>query len=79
MTQTLQNPFQYWGNPNKAAPVSLGLLYVGDIDTDPEFNQVDVFAVQPDGTELQISQPVSLLAGGIPSFNGSPVQQKYPS
>jgi len=78
MTQTLQNPFQYWGNPNKAAPVSLGLLYVGLIDEDPEpeLNQVDVFAVQPDGTELQISQPVSLLAGGIPSFNGSPVQLK---
>lgn len=78
MSFTLDNPFQYWNNPNNSNPVGLGRLYVGLPDTDPEqvSNRVTVKAVQPDGSELAISQPVQLLAGGIPSYNGSPVQLK---
>lgn len=78
MSFTLDNPFQYWNNPNNSSPISLGRLYVGLPDTDPEqvSNRVTVKAVQPDGSELAISQPVQLLAGGVPSYNNSPVQLK---
>lgn len=78
MSFTLDSPFQYFNNPNNSNPVGLGRLYVGLPDTDPEqvSNRVTVKAVQPNGSELAISQPVQLLAGGVPSYNGSPVQLK---
>ncbi len=78
MSFTLQNPFQYWNNPNNSNPVGLGKLYVGKTDLDPVplANQVTVKALQQDGTEITLSQPIQLLAGGVPSFNGSPVQLK---
>ncbi len=37
---------------------------------------MQVFAVQPDGSELAIPQPIQLSAGGVPQYNGSPVQLK---
>lgn len=78
MSFTLNNPFQYWNNPNNSNPVGLGKLYVGLPDLNPETpaNRVTVKAVQQDGTEVTLSQPIQLLAGGVPSFNGSPVQLK---
>jgi hypothetical protein len=68
MSYTFQNPFAYFNNPANSNPVGLGRLYVGLIDTDPvtPSNQVQVYAVQPDGSELAIPQPVVLLAGGVP-------------
>ena len=76
MSFTLNNPFQYWGNPNKSMAVGLGKLYVGKPDLDPTTpaNQVTVKALQQDGTEVTLSQPIQLLAGGVPSYNDSPVQ-----
>lgn len=78
MSFTLNNPFQYWNNPNNSNPVGLGKLYVGLPDTDPEQeeNRVTVKAVQPNGTEITLTQPVQLMAGGVPEFNGAPVQLK---
>lgn len=78
MSFTLQNPFQYFNNPNNSNPVGLGRLYVGLPDTDPEQvgNRVTVKAVQQNGTEITLAQPVQLLAGGVPALNGAPVQLK---
>lgn len=73
---TLSNPFQYWNNPANSNPVGLGKLYVGLPDLNPETpaNRVTVKALTADGSEITLSQPIQLLAGGIPSYNDSPVQ-----
>jgi Head binding len=78
MSYTFENPFAYFNNPANSNPVGLGRLYIGLIDVDPvnPLNQVQVYAVQPDGSELAIPQPVVLLAGGVPSYNGAPIQLK---
>lgn len=78
MSFTLQNPFQYWTFPNKSMAVGGGKLYVGRPDLDPTTpaNQVTVKALQQDGSIITLTQPVQLLSGGVPSFNGSPVQLK---
>lgn len=78
MSFTFQNPFVYFNNPANSNPVGLGNLYVGLPDTDPvtPANQVTVFAVQPDGSELAIPQPVRMTAGGVLTYNGTPIQLK---
>ncbi len=78
MSYTLQNPLAYFPLPTKSSAAGLCKLYVGLIDTDPltPANQVQVYAVQPDGSELAIPQPVQLSAGGLPQYNGSPIQLK---
>lgn len=78
MIFTFQNPFVYFNNPANSNPVGLGNLYIGLPDTDPVIpaNQVSVFAVQPDGSELQIPQPVRMTAGGVLTYNGTPIQLK---
>lgn len=65
----------YFPDPTKGKPVSLGYIYVGEPDTDPEvvINQKQVTAVQEDGTEVAITQPIRTSAGGVPVYNGSPV------
>jgi len=78
MSYTLQNPLAYFPLPTKSSAAGLCKLYAGLIDTDPltPANQVQVYAVQPDGSELAIPQPIQLSAGGVPQYNGSPVQLK---
>jgi hypothetical protein len=78
MSYTLQNPLAYFPLPTKSSAAGLCKLYVGLIDADPltPANQVQVYAVQPDGSELAIPQPIQLSAGGVPQYNGSPVQLK---
>lgn len=78
MSFTFQNPFAYFNNPANSNPVGLGKLYIGLPDTDPvtPANQVPVFAVQPDGSELPIPQPVRMTAGGVLTYNGTPIQLK---
>ncbi len=78
MSYTLQNPLAYFPLPTKSSAAGLCKLYVGLIDTDPltPSNQVQVYAVKPDGSELAIPQPILLSAGGVPQYNGSPVQLK---
>jgi hypothetical protein len=76
MTYTVNNPFMQFINPSNGRPVGIGKLYIGEIDQDPQDAPVAVYAVQPDGSEIEISQPVTLLAGGVPSFDGFPIQLK---
>jgi hypothetical protein len=76
---TLNFPFIYAPLPNADRAITIGSLYVGIKDGDP-LNQpaerVAVFAMQPDGTEVPLVQPISLGAGGVPLYNGTPVQLK---
>ena len=69
---------EYIPNPTVGRPVANGSLYIGDPDTDPEIvgNQKQVYALQEDTTEVAITQPISLSAGGIPIVSGSPVTLK---
>lgn len=78
MSFTFQNPFVYVNNPNNSNAVSLGKMYIGLPDTDPitPANQIPVYAVQPDGSELEIPQPVRTTAGGVVTYNGTPIQLK---
>lgn len=78
MSFTFQNPFVYVNNPNNSNAVSLGKMYIGLPDTDPitPANQIPVYAVQPDGSELQIPQPVRTTAGGVVTYGGTPIQLK---
>ena len=65
----------YVPNPIKGVPVSLGEIYVGVADADPTVvaNQIDLYVQEEDGTITAVSQPVTLGAGGVPLYNGSPV------
>jgi len=55
--------------------VGAGNLYIGTADTDPTVtaNQITVEALQEDGNLVAMLQPITLSAGGIPLYNGSPV------
>lgn len=74
-----ENPFSYVANPSRSQAVGLAKMYFGLPDLDPsvEANQVQVYVVQPCGCDdpyLAISQPVRTSAGGVPVYNGTPVQ-----
>lgn len=51
-------------------------IYIGVPDLDPAIlaNQYQVYVVQEDGTEVAVAQPILTGAGGVPTYNGSPVQ-----
>lgn len=72
----IKTPFPYFGDPNKSRALFNAQLYFGVPDTDPTIasNQKLVKAVQEDGTEVTLSQPVSTNSGGLPTYNGSPVR-----
>jgi len=65
----------YVPNPIKGVPISLGKIYVGVADADPTVvaNQIDLYVQEENGTITAVSQPVTLGAGGVPLYNGSPV------
>jgi len=60
---------------DKGSPVSSGYIYIGEPDLDPEIvaNQKAITFLQENGTEVPGSQPVRTSAGGVPTYNGSPV------
>lgn len=65
-------------NPIAAGVISLGKVYVGQVDTDPRVlgNRVSVTITQQDGSEVVIApnqQPFVLNAGGLFTYNGSVV------
>jgi len=71
-TATLE--YDYYPDPTRGRPVFNGSIFVGVVDTDPEFNQLTISAKQEDGTVVPLSQPVSTSAGGVPQLNGSPIR-----
>lgn len=49
-----------------------GKIYIGKIDTDPTIpsNQIPVYLENEDGTHVPVTQPLSINAGGYPTYNG---------
>jgi hypothetical protein len=70
------SPASYYPDFNTGRPIFNGDIFVGLPDTDPELtgNQKQITIRQEDGTEIPVSQPMKTSAGGVPIFNGSPVQ-----
>jgi hypothetical protein len=75
MTSLVQLGPQYFPMVSVSTSVGAGSLYIGDVDTDPTIvgNQKTISALKEDGSLVVITQPVTLSAGGIPLYNGSPV------
>lgn len=74
---TVQSPFTHLVDPTTGRNLGLGNAYFGSIDSSPATNptsRINVYAVQPDGSELLISQPITMSAAGLFIRNGSPVQ-----
>jgi hypothetical protein len=69
-------PYDYYPDPTRGRPVFNGSIYVGQPDTDPQItsNRLQVTAIQEDGTQVPIAQPIKTGAGGVPMLNGSPIQ-----
>ncbi|MGX9423791.1 phage tailspike protein, partial [Escherichia coli] len=58
--------------PRAFKSVANGKIYIGNPDTDPvnPANQIPVYVVNENGSEVQISQPIIINAGGFPVYNG---------
>lgn len=65
----------YFPNPTADKAISGANIYIGEINLDPEVigNQKQVSLLQENGSYVQVSQPVTTGAGGVPIYNGSPV------
>lgn len=68
-------PWAYVPDPKSGRPIALGTMFFGQPDTDPTVlaNQVQVRGKQEDGTLINLSQPIDTNAGGVPTFDGSPI------
>ena len=75
MANLIQLAPQYFPKSSEGRPVGSGKVYIGTPDTDPTVtaNQKVVQALQENGTFVNMTQPISLSAGGIPLLSGSPV------
>ena len=72
-------PFGYFFDPNTGQPLASGSVYVGSVGLDPEVevNRITVTLLQENGTEVNIppaAQPLTISAGGVIVYNGSPVR-----
>ncbi len=79
MSYTLDFPIQYIANPDRFATIGLGALYIGVVDGDPAFEPADriqAYIARQNDTDLAIPQPITLSAGGVPVYLGSPVTLK---
>lgn len=67
----------YFPRPEKFGTVGLGKLYLGIIDGDPAnvpTDRIQAYIVRQGLPNLPINQPIDISAGGIPVYQGSPVQ-----
>ena len=66
---------EYFPRATSGVPISGGSIFIGEPDTDPEIveNQIQVSALQENGTTVPISQPILTSGGGVPLYNGAPV------
>lgn len=79
MSYQVINPFIQFVDPINGNPLSAGSLYFGRIDSDPKnqpSNRINVYAVQDNGSEVLLSQPIQLNGAGQPSYGGSVKQIK---
>jgi hypothetical protein len=79
MSYQVINPFIQFVDPTNGKPLSSGKVYFGRIDTDPKnqpTNRLNVYAVQDNGAEVLLAQPITLNGAGQPQFSGSVKQIK---
>ena len=71
----IHNPIMYVPDPDKGKPLDGFQAYFGIVGRDPELeeNRKIPYALQEDGSAVPIDQPVIGSAGGVPTYNGSPV------
>lgn len=79
MSYQVINPFIQFVDTANGQPLGAGQLYFGRQDSDPKnqpANRINVYAVQDNGSEVLLSQPITLNAAGQPQYNGSVKQIK---
>lgn len=79
MSYQVINPFIQFVDPINGKPLSAGDVYFGRMDSDPKnqpANRINVYAVQDNGTEVLLSQPIELNGAGQPQYSGSVKQIK---
>jgi hypothetical protein len=69
-------PLPYIPDPSQGRPLANGSLFFGLPDLDPKIlaNQVPVSVIQENGIVVPVTQPIMTGAGGVPIYNGSPVE-----
>lgn len=69
-------PANTFSMPRQFKAVANGKIYIGLPDTDPvnPANQISVYVVNENGTEVQVAQPIIINAGGFPVYNGQIVK-----
>lgn len=69
-------PSQLFTMPREFKSVFNGMIYIGNIDTDPtiQANQIPVYVSNEDGSFTQMPQPIRTNAGGYPVYNGQPAK-----
>lgn len=65
-------PANTFSMPRQFKAIANGRIHIGLPDTDPvnPANQIPVYIVNEDGSEVQVSQPIIINAGGFPVYNG---------
>ena len=68
--------YEYYPDFTTGRPVFNGSIFVGEPFLDPSDpgNQKTITLIQEDGSSVSTTQPVATSAGGVPTYNGSPVQ-----
>lgn len=69
-------PANTFSMPRQFKAISNGRIFIGQPDTDPvnPANQIPVYIVNEDGSEVQVAQPIIINAGGFPVYNGQIVK-----
>lgn len=69
-------PYEYVPDSTRGQPIFNGELYFGIKDLDPTIpaNQIPISVQQEDGSVVVVAQPIQTSPGGVPLYNGSPVQ-----
>lgn len=64
----ITSPAEYYPNPDQSRPLFNGQMYIGEPDLDPEIpaNQIQVNALQENGSLVPVAQPISISPGGVP-------------
>jgi len=67
-------PYGYIPDSERGRPLDSADIFIGKPGLDPEVvgNQVQVFEIQEDGTNVPITQPIKTGVGGVPITSGSP-------
>jgi len=79
MSYTFESPFQYIPKSEKFGAVGLGKLYIGVINGNPASTPADriqAYIARQGLSDLAISQPIDISAGGVPTYQGAPVTIK---